>query len=58
MEEFVMKKYVCDACGYIYDPAAGDPDGGISPGTPFEDIPGDWICPFCGVGKDMFSPVD
>ncbi|MDR1654716.1 MAG: rubredoxin [Treponema sp.] len=53
-----MKKYVCNACGYIYDPASGDPDGGIKPGTPFEDIPDDWVCPLCGVGKDMFSPVD
>jgi rubredoxin len=57
-EGVIMKKYVCNACGYIYDPASGDPDGGIKPGTPFEDIPDDWVCPLCGVGKDMFSPVD
>ena len=50
-----MKKYVCDPCGWIYDPEAGDPDGGIEPGTAFEDIPDDWVCPICGVGKDMFS---
>ena len=53
-----MKKYVCDVCGWVYDPAVGDPDGGIAPGTPFEDIPDDWVCPLCGVGKDEFSPVD
>lgn len=51
----VMKKYVCDVCGYVYDPAAGDPDNGISPGTAFEDLPADWVCPLCGVGKDQFS---
>ena len=50
-----MKKYVCDVCGYIYDPAVGDPDNGIAPGTAFEDIPDDWVCPLCGVGKDDFS---
>ena len=52
-----MKKYVCDTCGYVYDPAAGDPDGGIQPGTAFEDIPADWVCPTCGVSKASFSPV-
>lgn len=49
-----MKKYVCEPCGYVYDPAAGDPDGGIAPGTPFEDLPDDWACPVCGVGKEDF----
>lgn len=53
-----MQKYVCDVCGYIYDPAQGDPDNGIAPGTPFEKLPDDWVCPVCGVGKDQFSPVD
>jgi len=53
-----MKKYVCDACGYEYDPEVGDPDGGIAPGTPFEDLPEDWVCPICGVGKNEFSPAD
>ena len=53
-----MKKYVCDVCGYVYDPAEGDADGGIAPGTAFEDIPEDWVCPVCGVGKSDFSPVD
>jgi rubredoxin len=52
-----MKKYVCDTCGYVYDPAAGDPDSGVAPGTAFEDIPVDWICPACGVSKASFSPV-
>ncbi len=50
-----MDKYVCDACGYEYDPMIGDPDNGIAPGTAFEDLPDDWTCPMCGVGKDMFS---
>ena len=54
----VMKKYVCDVCGYVYDPAVGDPDGGIAPGTAFEDIPEDWVCPICGVGKGDFSPEE
>ncbi len=51
----IMKKYICDVCGYIYDPVAGDLDNGIAPGTKFEDIPDDWVCPLCGVGKDQFS---
>ena len=51
----MMDKYVCTACGYVYDPAVGDPDSGIAPGTKFEDIPEDWVCPVCGVGKDMFE---
>jgi rubredoxin len=50
-----MDKYVCTACGYVYDPAVGDPDSGIAPGTSFESIPEDWVCPICGVGKDMFE---
>jgi rubredoxin len=51
----IMDKYVCTACGYIYDHEVGDPDSGIAPGTSFEDIPEDWVCPICGVGKDMFE---
>jgi rubredoxin len=51
----IMKKYVCDVCGYVYDPEVGDPDSGIAPGTAFEDIPEDWVCPICGVGKSDFS---
>ena len=50
-----MKKYVCNVCGWIYEEALGDPDNGIAPGTKFEDLPDDFVCPLCGVGKDMFS---
>ena len=50
-----MKKYVCDACGWIYDEAAGAPDQGIAPGTAFADLPEDFVCPLCGVDKSMFS---
>ena len=53
-----MKKYRCTVCDYIYDPAVGDPDSGIAPGTAFEDLPDDWSCPLCGVGKDMFELRD
>ena len=42
---------------YVYDPEVGDPDGGIAPGTPFEDIPDDWVCPVCGLGKDVFEEL-
>jgi rubredoxin len=56
-EEKSMDKYVCEACGYIYDPEIGDPDSGIAPGTKFEDIPEDWVCPLCGVSKDEFSKM-
>lgn len=52
---FIMKKYVCVVCGYVYDPAIGDPDSGVAPGTAFEDIPEDWVCPLCGVGKEDFE---
>ena len=57
-EKMTMKKYECGPCGYIYDPAVGDPDGGIAPGTAFEDIADDWVCPLCGLGKDVFVPVE
>lgn len=50
-----MKKYVCDICGYVYDPETGDSDGGVTAGTSFEDLPVDWVCPVCGVGKESFS---
>ncbi len=50
-----MDKYVCSACGYIYDPEIGDADSDIAPGTAFEDIPEDWTCPVCGLGKDAFE---
>ena len=52
-----MDKFVCLVCGYEYDPATGDPEGGIEPGTNFEDLPDDWVCPVCGVGKDQFEAV-
>lgn len=50
-----MKKYVCNMCGYIYDPEEGDPDSDIEPGTSFEDLPEDWVCPVCGAEKDEFE---
>jgi len=53
-----MKKYVCTACGYVYDPEIGDPDSGVAQGTAFEDIPDDWVCPVCGVAKDQFEVVE
>ena len=53
-----MKKYICTVCDWVYDPAVGDPDGGIAPGIPFEELPDDWVCPLCGVGKEEFEPVE
>ena len=53
-----MEKYVCVGCGYIYDPEQGDPENDIEPGTAFEDLPEDWLCPLCGVGKDEFEKVE
>jgi len=50
--------YICTECSWIYDPEQGDPDGGIPPGTPWEEIPDDWSCPVCGVGKEDFEPLD
>jgi len=50
-----MNRYICDTCGYTYDPELGDPAQNILPGTAFEDLPPDWVCPVCGVGKDQFS---
>ncbi len=50
-----MDKYVCTICGYVYDPAEGDLDNGVEPGTSFEDIPDDWTCPICGATKDQFE---
>jgi rubredoxin len=52
-----MAKYKCMVCGYIYDPAKGDSTQGIAPGTAFQDLPDTWVCPECGVGKDMFEKV-
>jgi rubredoxin len=50
-----MDKYVCTVCGYIYDPAKGDPDNGVAPGTSFDDLPDDWVCPVCGAPKEDFE---
>lgn len=50
-----MKNYVCSVCGYVYDPNVGDPDNGVAPGTAFEDLPDEWVCPLCGAGKEMFD---
>lgn len=57
-KEYTMKKYVCVVCGYIYDPEEGDPDNGVNPGTAFEDIPDEWVCPLCSVGKDEFEECE
>jgi len=51
-----VKRYVCDVCYYVYDPVAGDPENGAPAGTVFEDLPSDWVCPLCGVGKEAFAP--
>jgi len=53
-----MDKYECTVCGYIYDPEKGDQDSGIEPGTAFEDLPDDWVCPVCGASKDAFEKVE
>jgi len=52
-----MSKFKCTVCGYIYEPKKGDPESGVNPGTPFEDLPDDWVCPVCGAGKDEFEEV-
>jgi rubredoxin len=51
----LMQKWVCTVCGYIYDPEKGDPDGGVAPGTAFEKLPADWVCPVCGASKEDFE---
>ncbi len=53
-----MKKYICNICGYVYDPETGDSGSGVAAGTSFDALPEDWLCPVCGVGKEDFSPVD
>lgn len=50
-----MDKWICTTCDYVYDPAKGDPDNGVAPGTAWEDVPDDWECPLCGVGKEDFD---
>ncbi len=57
VEVIKATKYKCTVCGYIYDPELGDPDGGIKPGTPFEEIPDDWVCPVCGAAKSEFEKI-
>jgi rubredoxin len=57
-EEISMEKWECIVCGYVYDPAEGDPDSGIEPGTSFEDLPDDWLCPDCGAGKEEFEKLE
>ncbi|HUU78942.1 MAG TPA: rubredoxin [candidate division Zixibacteria bacterium] len=52
-----MAKYECTVCGYIYDEDEGDPDSGVAPGTRFEDLPDDWVCPVCGASKGDFEPI-
>ena len=52
-----MVKYVCEVCGYVYDPAVGDPANGVEAGTAWENVPEGWMCPVCGVGKDQFKPA-
>lgn len=52
-----MQKYVCNLCGWEYDPAEGDPDSGVAPGTPFDKLPDDFVCPVCGAGKSDFEPA-
>ena len=54
-EDRAMQKWTCAICGYEYDPAKGDPDNGIAPGTAFENLPDSWVCPICGAGKDQFE---
>jgi len=53
-----LNKYICTVCDYLYDPEIGDPDNGVEPGTAFEDLPDDWVCPDCGVEKDEFELVE
>ena len=54
----LSKKFKCILCGYVYDPDVGDTDGGIKAGTPFEELPDDWVCPLCGAPKDQFESQD
>ena len=53
-----MRRFLCDVCGHIYDEEKGDPESGIAPGTRWEDVPDDWICPECGATKDAFIPYE
>jgi rubredoxin len=53
-----MTRYVCAVCGYVYDPSAGDPDNEVPSGTSFTDVPGEWVCPVCSAGKDVFEETE
>lgn len=53
-----MKRYVCSVCGYVYDPAQGDPENGVAAGTAFENLPQEWVCPVCGAGQSEFTPQE
>lgn len=53
-----MEKYLCTVCDYVYNPELGDPEAGISPGTSFEELPEDWVCPLCGMGKEVFEVTE
>jgi rubredoxin len=57
-QESAVQRYRCIVCNYIYDPAVGDIERGVPSGTPFENLPDDWVCPVCGAGKDMFEQVN
>jgi rubredoxin len=52
-----MDKYICTVCGYVYDPEKGDSSSNVAPGTAFENLPDDWVCPECGIGKDQFEKI-
>lgn len=58
MSDPLSQKWICEPCGMIYDPLEGDPDGGIDPGTPFDAVPDNWVCPVCGARKRDFVPLD
>lgn len=51
-----MEKYICTVCGYVYDPVEGDPENSVPAGTPFSELPEEWVCPVCSVGKELFEP--
>jgi rubredoxin len=58
VKEVIVEKWECTACGYVYDPEVGDPENNVPAGTAFADLPEDWVCPQCGVGKDLFQQID
>jgi rubredoxin len=54
----IMEKYLCTVCDYVYNPELGDPEAGVAPGTSFEELPEDWVCPLCGMGKEVFEVTE